>query len=99
MNELILYAILALMGCAIAYLIVKVGQPVEIRGERRPKNEKENFVDDIGEIGDILKELKPEIVKGLKLKEEQEKSLTNWINTIDKVTKSKMLKWAIRKFA
>ena len=99
MNELILYAILALMGIAIAYLIVKVGQPVEISGERRPHKPKEDFLDDIGEIGDILKELKPEIVKGLKLKEEQEKSLSNWINTIDKTLKSKIVKWAIRKFA
>lgn len=98
MNDLILYVILALMGVAIAYLIVKVGQPIEIRGTRQPK-EKDEFFDDIGEIGDILKELQPEIEKGLKLKDEQKTSLSNWINTIDKVTKSKMLRWAVRKFA
>ena len=97
MNDLILYAILALMGCAIAYLIVKVGQPVEVRGARQPRD-KDNFFDDIGEIGDVLKEIQPEIEKGLKLKEEQKESLTNWIKTIDKITKSKMLRWAIRKF-
>lgn len=98
MNDLILYAILALMGIAIAYLIIQVKQPVEIRGERRQSKPKEDFVEDIGEIGDILKELEPEIVKGLKLKEEQQKSLKNWINTIDKTLKSKLVKWAIRKF-
>jgi len=97
MNELILYAILAVMGSAIAYLIVKVRQPIEISQTRRPK-EKESFVDDIGEIGTILQELKPEIVKGLKLQEEQEKSLTHWINTIDKTLKSKLLSYALRNF-
>ena len=99
MNDLILYAILALMGIAIAYLIVQVKQPVEIRGERGTRKPKEDFVEDIGEIGDILQELKPEIVKNLKLKEDQEKSLTNWINTIDKTLKSKLVKWAIRKIS
>ena len=99
MNDLILYAILALMGISIAYLIVQVRQPVEIRGERSTRKPKDDFLEDIGEIGDILKELKPEIVKGLKLKEDQEKSLTNWINTIDKTLKSKLVKWALRKFA
>jgi len=97
MNDLIIYAIFSIMGIAIVYLIYKIGQPVEIRGTRQPR-EKDNFIDDIGEIGDILIELKPEIVTGLKLKEEQEKSLTNWINTIDKTLKSKMVKWALRKF-
>ena len=96
MNDLILYAILALMGIAITYLIIQVRQPVEIRGTRERK-ESDNFVEDIGEIGTILKELQPEIVKGLKLKEEQEKSLENWFNTIDKITKSKLLKWGLKK--
>ena len=97
MNDLLLYVILALLGIAVTYLIIKVGQPIEISGTRQPK-EKESFVDDIGEIGTILQELKPEIVKGLKLKEEQEKSLEHWINGIDKTLKSKLVKYALRKF-
>jgi len=97
MNDILLYAILALLGIAVTYLIVKVRQPIEISGTRQPK-EKDSFADDIGEIGTILQELKPEIVKGLSLKEEQEKSLTHWINGIEKTLKSKVLKWALRKF-
>ena len=97
MNDLILYVILALMGIAITYVIIQVRQPVEIRAERR-KKEEDSFIDDLGEIGDILKELQPEIESGLKLKEEQKKSLANWINTIDKVTKSRILKWAAKRF-
>jgi len=97
MNDILLYVILAIMGIVMAYVVVKVRQPIEIRGARQPK-EKESFADDIGEIGTILQELKPEIVKGLNLKEEQEKSLTHWINGIDKTLKSKMVKWALRKF-
>lgn len=98
MDELILYIILGLMGVAIGYLILKVGQPVEVRGERTQRKDKDNFLDDVGEIGGILKELEPEIIKGLKLKEEQQKSLKNWINTIDKTLNSKIVKWALRKF-
>lgn len=97
MNDLILYAILALMGIALIYVISKVRQPIEIR-QTREKREKDDVAEGIGEIGDILKELQPEIEKGLKLKDEQKESLSHWINTIDKVTKSKMVKWAIRKF-
>jgi len=97
MDDLFLYIILAIMGIAITYVIIKVGQPVEIRGTRERKD-RDDPLDDIGEIGEILQELKPEIVKGLKLKEEQEKSLTNWINTIDKTLKSRLVKWALRKF-
>ena len=96
MNDLILYVILALMGIAITYVIIQVRQPVEIREERRRKQE-DSILDDLGEIGDILKELQPEIESGLKLKEEQKKSLSNWINTIDKVTKSRILKWAAKR--
>lgn len=97
MNDLILYAILAIMGLVMAYVVVKVRQPIEISGTKE-KREKESFVDDIGEIGTILQELKPEIVKGLNLKEEQEKSLEHWINGIDKTLKSKLVKYALRKF-
>jgi len=97
MNEYILYAILGVMGFAIVYLIAKVRQPVEIRTTREKKDD-ESILDGLGEIGDILKELQPEIEKGLKLKEEQKASLSSWINTIDKVTKSRILKWVARKF-
>lgn len=98
MNDLIVYAIFGLMSCAIVYLLIKIRQPVEISGTRE-RREKDDPLNDLGEIGEILQDLKPEIVKGLKLKEEQEKSLTNWINTIDKTLKSRLVKWAIRKFA
>lgn len=96
MNELILYAILALIGIALVYVIAKVRQPIEIR-EEREKRKDASLVDDIGEIGTILQELKPEIVKGLKLDEKQSESLENWFTTIDKITKSKMLKWGLKR--
>ena len=96
MNDLILYVILGLMGLAIVYLIAKVRQPVELRTARERK-EDATFIDDVGEIGEIIKELQPEIEKGLKLDEKQKESLTHWISTIDKVTKSKLLKWGLKK--
>lgn len=96
MNDLILYAILGLMGLAIVYLIAKVRQPVELRTSRERK-EDVTFIDDVGEIGEIIKELQPEIEKGLKLDDKQKESLTHWITTIDKVTKSKLLKWGLKK--
>lgn len=96
MNDLLLYVILALLGIAVTYLIVQVRQPVELSGTRE-KREKDSFYDDLGEIGEMLKEMQPEIEKGLKLKDEQKESLSHWINTIDKVTKSKLLKWGLRR--
>ena len=97
MNDLILYAILAFMGIAIVYLIAKIRQPIELAPKDKAKADKDNFIEDIGSIGDILTELEPEIVKGLNLKEEQAKSLKHWIITIDKITKSKVLKWVAKR--
>ena len=61
--------------------------------EKRPRDE----ITDLSDLGDILQEIKPEIIRNLKLNEEQTKILETWINTIDKVTKSKLSKWLIDK--
>lgn len=89
-----IYAIIAIQTLAIIYLIIKVRQPVTIK---REKKEKEDILDDLGDMGDILRELQPEIEKGLNLKEDQKKRLTTWVNTVDKVTKSRLLKWILKK--
>lgn len=89
-----IYVIIGLQTLAIIYLIIKVRQPITVKREKR---EKEDFLEDLGDMGDILKELQPELEKGLNLKEDQKARLTTWINTIDKVTKSRLLKWLLKK--
>lgn len=96
MNELILYAVLGLLGLAVVYLILKVRQPVVIQKPRK-KSEEPDVTESLGDIGEIIKEAQPEIVKMLKLNEEQQKTLNTWVSTLDKITHSKLLGWLIKK--
>lgn len=86
-------AVLALQAVAIIYLIIKVRQPVVIRRSRNPKDD----MPDLGDIGEILMEIKPEIERNLKLNEDQKKVLDTWIRTIDITTKSKLSRWVLKK--
>lgn len=97
MNDLILYAMFLIMGLALVYVINKVRQPIEIDESERGtiKRHSNDLVSGIGEIGDVLQELKGEISKGLKLKPEQVTRLELYVNSIDKLTKSKLLRWAL----
>lgn len=94
MIEYIVYALLAINTVTIVYLIIKVRQPVKVRHERSSKNPD---IPEVGEIGDILKEVQPEIERNLKLNEEQKKIVDTWIKTIDATTKSKLMKWILKK--
>ncbi len=88
-----LWIILILLSGAVFYLIWKIRQPIIVRSSKKGKDE----VPDLSDLGDILLEIQPEIERNLNLNEDQKKILGTWINTINKVTKSKLSTWLIDK--
>lgn len=93
MIDWIIYAVLGILCLTTLYLIRKVNQPLVIRRTRTT----EEGIPELGDIGDILKEMQPEIIKNLKLNDEQQKTLKKWITTIDVITKSKITRWILKK--